>query len=212
TCFYVTPRIVTFFLVSPLVDYLLTDQQQIFIRYTRNDRRESRNAIYGEINGIIPNGNFLFRTNDGVTYDHVYTMSPNTLLDVRAGWQRFKEPNVRQHEGIFDPASLGFSTSVAALFGGVKYFPHFDFDQFADIGENLSSVTNHSIYSFQPTLTRIAGNHSVRAGYDWRMYREFGSNAGAQAGEYLFRNANAFTRQQDTSAGTFGQDLATFML
>ena len=69
------------------------------MRYTRNDRRESRNAIYGEVNGIIPNGNFLFRTNDGVTYDHVYTMTSSTLLDVRAGWQRFKEPNVRQHEG-----------------------------------------------------------------------------------------------------------------
>ena len=42
------------------------------MRYTRNDRRESRNAIYGEVNGIVPSGNFLFRTNDGVTYDHVY--------------------------------------------------------------------------------------------------------------------------------------------
>src|SRR5437867_3004282 len=71
---------------------------------------------------------------------------------------------------------------------------------------------NHRIYSFQPTLTRIAGNHSVRAGYDWRLYREFGSNPGAQAGEYMFRNNAAFTRQQDNSTGVFGQDLATFLL
>ena len=210
--FYVNPRDDTFYSTSTRIDHRLTDKQQLFVRYTRNDRRESRNAIYGEVNGIIPNGNFLFRTNDGVTYDHVYTITSSTLLDVRAGWQRFKEPNVRQHQGIFDPATLGFSSAVAGLFGGSKYFPHFDFDQFSDLGENLGAVTNHTIYSFQPTLTRIFGSHSLRAGYDWRQYRELGTNAGAQAGEYLFRNANAFTRQQDNSTGTFGQDLATFML
>jgi hypothetical protein len=210
--FYVNPRDDTFYSTSTRVDHRLTDKQQLFVRYTRNDRRESRNAIYGEVNGIIPNGNFLFRTNDGVTYDHVYTMTSSTLLDVRAGWQRFKEPNVRQHEGIFDPSSLGFSSAVAGLFGGAKYFPHFDFDQFSDLGENLSTVTNHSIYSFQPTFTRIFGSHSLRAGYDWRQYRELGTNPAAQAGEYVFRNANAFTRQQDNSTGTFGQDFATFML
>ena len=210
--FYVNPRDDTFYSTSTRVDHRLTDKQQLFVRYTRNDRRESRNAIYGEVNGIIPNGNFLFRTNDGVTYDHVYTMTSSTLLDVRAGWQRFKEPNVRQHQGIFDPSSLGFSSAVAGLFGGAKYFPHFDFDQFSDLGENLSTVTNHSIYSFQPTFTRIFGSHSLRAGYDWRQYRELGTNPAAQAGEYVFRNANAFTRQQDNSTGTFGQDLATFML
>jgi hypothetical protein len=210
--FYVNPRNDDFYSVSTRVDHRLTDKQQVFVRYTRNDRRESRNAIYGEVNGIVPNGNFLFRTNDGVTYDHVYTMTAHTLLDVRAGWQRFQEPNVRQHEGVFDPASLGFSSAVAGLFGGAKYFPHFDFDQFSDLGENLSSVTNHSIYSFQPTFTHIAGNHALRAGYDWRAYREFGSNLAARAGEYVFRNNAAFTRQQDNSAGTFGQDLATFLL
>jgi len=208
----VNPRNDTFYSVSSRVDHRLTDRQQLFVRYTRNDRRESRNAIYGEVNGIAPRGNFLFRTNDGVTVDHVYTMTSSTLLDVRAGWQRFKEPNVRQHEGRFDPASLGFSSAVTGLFGGASYFPFFDFDQFSDIGENLTSVTNHSIYSFQPTVTRIFGNHSLRAGYDGRLYKEFGSNPGAKAGEYTFRNNAAFTRQQDNSTGVFGQDLATFLL
>jgi carboxypeptidase family protein/TonB-dependent receptor-like protein len=210
--FYVNPRDDTFYSVSTRIDHRLSDKQQVFVRYTRNDRRESRNAIYGEVNGITPNGNFLFRTNDGVTYDHVYTIRADALLDIRAGWQRFQEPNVRQHEGIFDPATLGFSSSVAGLFGGAKYFPHFDFDQFSDVGENLAAVTNHSIYSVQPTFTRITGGHSLRIGYDWRMYREFGSNLGAQAGEYVFRNNAAFTRQQDNSTGVFGQDLATFLL
>ena len=39
-------------------------------RYTRNDRREARNAQLGTVNGVVPTGNFLFRKNDGVTYNH----------------------------------------------------------------------------------------------------------------------------------------------
>jgi hypothetical protein len=210
--FSINPRSDDFYSIATRVDHRISDKQQVFVRYTRNDRRESRNAFFGEVNGVVPTGNFLFRKNDGVTYDHVYTMTPSALVDVRAGWQRFQEPNVRQHEGIFDPASLGFSSSVTSLFGGAKYFPHFDFDQFTDIGDQIAATTIHSIYSFQPTLTRIVGNHSIRTGYDLRMYREFGSEAAGQAGEYVMRNNSAFTRAQDNSAGVFGQDVATFLL
>src|SRR5437867_2435034 len=98
--FYVNPRNDTFYSVSSRVDHRVTDRQQLFVRYTRNDRRESRNAIFGEVNGTIPTGNFLYRTNDGVTSDHVYTMTSSSLLDVRAGWPRFTEPIVRQLVGL----------------------------------------------------------------------------------------------------------------
>src|SRR5438270_102343 len=210
--FSINPRSDDFYSIATRVDHRISEKQQVFVRYTRNDRRESRNAFFGEVNGVVPTGNFLFRKNDGVTYDHVYTMSPSALLDVRAGWQRFQEPNVRQHEGIFDPASLGFPSSVTSLFGGAKYFPHIDCDLFTAIDDQIAATTVHSIYSFQPTLTRIVGNHSIRTGYDRRMSKEFGSEAAGQAGEYVMRNNSAFTRAQDNSAGVFGQDLATFML
>jgi carboxypeptidase family protein/TonB-dependent receptor-like protein len=210
--FYENPRTDDFYSTSFRVDHRITDAQQAFVRYTRNHRRESRNAIFGEVNGVVPTGNYLYRINDGVTYGQVYTMTPNALLDLRAGWSRFQELNVRQHEGLFDPASLGFPPAVAAAFGGAQYFPHFDFDLFSDIGDNLSDVTRHSIYSLQPTYTRVAGAHAIRAGYDVRLYREPGQNLGRAAGEYVMRNNAAFTRAQDNAAGTFGQDMASFLL
>jgi hypothetical protein len=210
--FSINPRTDDFYSISSRVDHRFTGKHQAFARYTRNHRRESRNAFFGEVNGVMPTGNFLFRINDGITYDHVYTISPGSLLDVRGGWQRFNEPNVRQHEGKFDPATFGFPPSVTALFGGARYFPHIDFDQFTDLGDQLGATTIHSIYSLQPTYTRIAGRHSVRAGYDLRLYREFGQELAAKAGEYQMRNASASTRSADNAAGTFGQDMATFLL
>jgi hypothetical protein len=210
--FSVNPRTDDFYSISTRVDHRLTDKQQIFVRYTRNDRREARSAIFGEVNGIVPTGNFLFRKNDGITADHVYTISSRSLLNVRGGWQQFREPNVRQHEGLFDPASLGFSSAVVGQFGGAQYFPHFDFDTLSDIGDNLAGNTTHTIYSFQPTYTRIMGKHSMKGGYDMRLYREFGANAGRQAGDYLMRNNAAFTRQQDNSTSQNWQDVASFLV
>jgi hypothetical protein len=210
--FSVNPRTDDFYSISLRVDHRLTDKQQIFVRYTRNDRKEARNAFFGEVGGIPPVGNFLFRINDGVTYDHVYTMDADSLLNVRAGWQRFQEPNIRQHQDLFDPASLGFSPAVVAQFGGARYFPRFDFDSLTDIGDNLAATVEHSIYSIQPTYTRMWGNHSVRVGYDARLYRESGFNNDRQAGEYLLRQNSAFTRAQDNSAGQFGLDVASFLL
>jgi hypothetical protein len=203
------PRTDDFYSISLRADHRLTDRQQVFVRYTRNDRVEARGAWAGQVNGVTPIGNNLYRINDGVTYDHVYTMNPSSLLNVRAGWQRFQEPNIRQHQG-FDPASLGFPSSVVAQFGGAQYFPRFDFDSLSDFGDNLAADTTHSIYSFQPTLTKMYGRHSVRAGYDMRLYREDSINPNRQAGQYDFRSN--FTRAQDNSAGLFGQDIASFML
>jgi hypothetical protein len=209
--FYANPRTDDFYSVSTRVDHTVTPKQRFMARFTRNDRREARGASFGEVNGIAPTGNFLFRINDGVTIDHTWTQNSASLWDIRAGWQRFREPNVRQHEGVFDPASLGFSPAVSSLFRGARYFPQFNFDTIGDIGDNLGDNTTHSIYSFQPTYTRLMGDHSMRAGYDVRLYHEFRSSLGRQAGEYNSTQSGAFTRQNNGSAAQNWQDVATFL-
>ena len=172
--------------------------QSLFVRYTRNDRQEARGNWAGEVNGIRPIGNFLYRVNDGVTGDHVWTISPRALLNVRAGWQRFQEPNVRQHEGAFDPASLGFPASTAAAVRPDATTCRASRSPACrSIGENVGGTTEHSIYSFQPTYTRMAGRHTFRGGYDFRLYQETGAGPGRSAGQYDF--ANNFTRQLDNS-------------
>jgi hypothetical protein len=210
--FYANPRNDTFNSESVRVDHTISARQRLFVRYTRNDRREARSAVFGTVNGIIPTGNYLYRKNDGITVDDTFTQSSTALWDIRAGWQRFQEPNIKQHQGIFDPATLGFSPSVLALFGGARYFPSFTFNTISGIGDNLAADTTHSIYSFQPTYTRLMGNHSLRAGYDLRLYHEFGSNLGRQAGEYTNSNSSAFTRQQDNSGPQLWLDVADFLM
>src|SRR5207342_3490224 len=102
--------------------------------------------------------------------------------------------------------------SVVSLFGGAKYFPFFGFDTIHDIGDSLAGSTTHTIYSFQPTYTKLWGNHALRGGYDMRLYHELSANPNRQAGEYLQTPGAAFTRQQDNTAAQNFQDVATFLL
>jgi Carboxypeptidase regulatory-like domain len=206
------PRTDTFHSESYRFDQIISDRQKFFIRYTHNNRLESRNNWTDVVNGIRPIGNFLFRINNGWAFDHVYSFSPTTILNTRVGFSRFNEPNVRQHEGAIRPASLGFPASTAAYFGDASYMVRFTLDPPSNIGESLGATTTHNIYSFQSTLSRIVGRHSWRFGYDFRAYRENSVNPGNFAGIYTF--SNNFTRGPlDTSSGeTIGQQLATLLL
>lgn len=206
------PRSDDFNSLSTRVDHRLSERHRFFVRYSWNDRRESRNNWSGEVAGIRPTGNFLYRVNHAFTYDHVYSRSASTLVNLKVGFSRFEEPNVRQHEGEFDPRSLGFSSRTAGFFGDVSYVPRLEVTGLTALGDSIGNAQFTNIYSVQPTFTKIAGNHSFKAGYDFRAYRYNRRDPGHAAGRYAF--ANDFTRGPlDNSGGAaVGQPLAAFLL
>jgi len=195
-------------------DHQITGQQRVFFRYTHNRRREFRGNWSGITQDIRATGNYLFRINNGGAFDHVYTISPTTVLNWRAGFQRFNEPSIRQHEGIFDPATLGFPARTVALFGGIKYVPRFEIGGFSSLGDTIGGGSTHSIYSFQPTLTKIVGGgrHQIRVGYDGRSYRENSFGPGHAAGRYDFGTAYTRGPLDNSPTAPIGQDFAAFLL
>jgi hypothetical protein len=206
------PRSDTFNSEAARFDFTYNERHNAFFRYTRNNRREARGNWTGVVGGIRPTGTFLFRNNNGATYDHIYTMSSNVVFNFRAGFSNFDSPTVREHEGAIDPATLGFSPNTASAFTGFSYLPRFETGEFSPLGESLGSLYSHTVYSVQPSMTRVAGNHTLRLGYDFRVYRENVSGPGHAAGRYDFRTD--FTRGpfDDSPAAPIGQDLAALLL
>lgn len=206
------PRTDDFYSNSFRYDQTISEKQRFFFRFTYNNRVEARGAAAGVVNGIKPTGNFLYRINSGSTYDYLYNLTPTTVLNMRVGFSRFNEPNIRQHEGAIAPASLGFPQATAALFGPEEYLPRFEISGYAALGDSVGGGTTHNIYSFQPMLTKIAGRHSIRMGYDLRSYRENAYGPGHSAGRYDFGN-NFVRGPLDNSAGAaVGQSLASMLL
>ena len=207
------PRTDTFHSESFRFDQTVSDKQRFFVRYDHNFRRESRGNWTGEVNGIRPTGNFLFRINNGGVFDHLYNLGPTAVLNTRVGFSRFIEKNQRQHQGQIDPASLGFSSQTADFFGDASYLPRFEFQNGGPslLGDSRGDTTTFNIYSAQPTLTKIAGGHSFKMGYDFRAYRENNIPSAQAAGRYDFNND--FTRQTDTAPRVAGgQQFAAFLL
>ena len=207
------PRGDDFYSVNFRGDHQFNNNNKTFVRYSRNNRVEYRGAWTGEQNGVTPTGNYLYRINDAVTGDHVWTMSPTTVLNLRGSWSKFKEPSLRQNQGIFDPATLGFAPARTSLFGDAKYFPRVQFpsDVYSPLGDSFAGGTNFDITTFQPTVTKFFGNHSVRAGYDYRRYHETSTPSYHAAGRYEF--SRDYTNG-GTGLGTapIGQELASMLL
>lgn len=200
-----------FHAMSGRIDHRLSNRHRLFLRYSWNDRVENRGNWTGEVGGVKPIGNYLYRVNHNATYDHIYSHSASTLLNLRFGLSRFEEPNVRQHEGLFDPKSLGFSPATAALFADASYVPRFEIGGMSVLGDSIGGGRYTNVYSAQPTFTRIMGSHNVRLGYDFRVHQDNANSPGHAAGRYDFDTS--FTRQLDNSpAAPVGQQFAAFLL
>jgi hypothetical protein len=205
------PRTDDFWNLSTRIDHRFSNRHRGFLRFSFNDRKEARSNWTGEVNGIRPIGNYLFRTNYNSIYDHVYSHSNTTVLNVKIGFSRFEEPNIRQHQGEFDPKTLGFSATTAGYFGDASYFPNFPVDQVDSLGQNMGDTQYTTVYSLQPTLTRMMGNHSVRLGYDGRLHKYNRYPSMHAAGQYTF-STNYTRGPVDNSPGYYGQGFAAFLL
>jgi hypothetical protein len=194
------------------VDHVISERQTIFVRYSRGDRTETDENRTGITNGIRATGFEENRVTNNAIYDHIFNLNSTAILNLRAGFSRFYNPERSASDGALDPASLGFSDRTVSQFSDKAGLPRLDIPGIIELGGRSPDVVAHNIYYFQPNLTKIAGNHSMRLGYDFRSYRENVYPPADVAGRYRFRTD--FTRMSDLSstAAPFGQELASFLL
>jgi TonB dependent receptor len=201
------------------IDHNLSSVNRLFVTAYWNKRREDRynwaqgaaNATgAGAIDGILVTQGYDYRSNTGVTGGYTSALSSRLLLDVRTSWARFGE--WRDPAQTIDPAKLGFSPAALQLMGNYQYLPLFTFGSFSTTNENSTIASlgarrsdwgdgfNRPLntLSVAPTLTRIWGAHTVRAGYDFRWQRWNIISDGYPGGRFQFNGA--YTRTSNSAA------------
>ena len=194
------------------VDQNINDRQRFFVRYSMYDRASTYNNYFDNaFTGI----QFIFKSYTGV-FDHVYTLSPSMVLNTRYSYNRF----IRGSDGNklaegFDVTTLGFSQQYASQVPKeIARFPRINLTGYISNGftGEYRPVMNHTAAA---TLTKSAGAHSVRTGFEYRVYQEadrFFSNA--QTGQFTFDST--YTRgpldNSATSPGSIGQSVASLLL
>lgn len=195
------------------IDHNINSNNRIFGKYYHSRNTEDRYNLTGEPDSIFRG--FENRRNNGGNIDYTSTLSSNFVLDLRASYNQFK---LRRYQ-VDQPtaAELGFTGIPPERRDGL--FPRFDFRNYMTVGSqrsdwNAGQERPFDLFSFQPTLTQIFGNHTFRYGYDFRRLHERFSTDGYSTGRFLFDGT--YTMQASNSGATQrdrpGRDLASFLL
>jgi hypothetical protein len=206
------PEIADYWNYTFRIDQNIGDKQRIFMRGS-SYRRDSvyNNYFKNEFVGT----NFLFDSKAGVV-DHVYTISPTMVLNTRYSYNRFiRGSDALAAAQAFDITKLGFSAAYAAQVPkAMARFPRINLTSYISNGatNELRPVNNHTVSS---TMTKVWGKHSIRSGFEFRIYQEadrFMSNA--QTGQFTF-DANWTKGPLDnstTAPSSVGQSVASLLL
>jgi hypothetical protein len=194
------------------VDQNLGDKQRFFVRYSHYIRNSTYNQYFN--NAFVGDQFYFYST--AAAFDHVYTLSPTMVLNSRYSYNRFIRGSDQPAEAIdFDLASLGFSQKfISQVPKDQVRFPRINLTGYISNGHTNENrpVMNHTVAS---TITKSAGAHSIRGGFEYRVYQEadqFKSNQ--QTGQFTF--GTTWTRGPlDNSAGSpssIGQSVAELLL
>ena len=195
------------------IDHNINENNRIFGKLFYSKSSEDRYNFL-DVPDSITQG-FEYRTNIGGNLDYTSTLSPNLVLDIRSSLNDFEQE--RAQANPLSAGDLGF-TGIAGLTNSTV-FPRFDFTNYDTLGAERSDFNeglnrDFRLFSFQPTLTQIFGNQTLKYGYDYRKLLEKRTTNGYNAGRFLFdglytspaSNSNSTTRNQ------VGRDLAAFLL
>jgi hypothetical protein len=190
------------------IDRQISDRSRLFFSYVFNHRDELRNST--GLPGIVLRGNWQQeRTNNAAVADWVTTLSPRTVLNLRASANRFIETDDKRSGDNFDISQLGFKGAFYSL--DTATYPHLTFEQYTEAGPGAKYRSPDNTFSFQGTLTRNLGRHYVKTGGEFRYIQSNRINAGEANGRFDF--TRAFTRRDPNNSDAFsGNSIASFLL
>lgn len=196
------------------IDHTFSERHRIFGRYSQGWRTEIDENSAGTVNGVRINGRLGHRGNKGGVLDYIFVGSSNTILNLRAGYTRFKQDRFSLASFDYDIRKMGFSPQALALFTA-NTLPQINISNYSSPVEPTGYLNTNPTWSLQPTLTRIQGSHAMRFGYDYRVYQQNRADQTYKAGQYTFNND--FTRQTDQNPSLpieqlQAQGMAAFLL
>ncbi|MGH9839584.1 MAG: TonB-dependent receptor domain-containing protein [Blastocatellia bacterium] len=209
--FRIAPRELLWHAYIGRLDYNFSERHRMFVRFNANTYWDLRQTLDTDAAR-----NRTDRPGLGFVFDDVYVFNPQLLVNVRYGLT-YQNSVTKLFTQGFDLAKLGFSSQLIGEINAKNNpagiaFPEVVIDGYSTVGASGGTSFTPVYQTWQATLTRVIGSHSLRVGGDFRLLRESGYNFGNVAPRLEF--SNTWTRGPlDTSAGApIGQGLASFLL
>ncbi len=194
------------------IDHTVSEKHRVFARWQRDYWQEDKNRFLSANDNIT--GVVLNRINRGIAFDDVYVFSPSFLMNFRYGVTAQEFPERRVSKG-FDLSSLGLSSALTSLIPkDLATFPRVNVNPYTvlsnwESGDGLtSSLTHH----FNLNFTKLLGQHNLRFGMDYRVYREFRNRYMNDISPNLNFAATYTSASNVAAAPQLGGEIAAFLL
>ena len=169
--FYSLPAKEDYWTTIGRVDHAFSEKNRLFVRFHRDFWEEDKNRSFGnDVNGVILN-----RINRGIALDDVHMFSPALVLNFRYGLAAQEFPERRVSRG-FDLASLGFSSNLVGLVSkSLATIPRTAVAPLTSLAnwETGDGVTSSISHNFVGNFTWMKGDHTLRFGPEYMLFREF---------------------------------------
>lgn len=169
--FYSLPAQEDYWTTIGRIDHAFTEKNRMFVRWHRDFWEEDKNRSFGnDVNGIILN-----RINRGISLDDVHMLSSTMVLNLRYGISAQEFPERRVSKG-FDLSALGFSSNLTGLVDkSLATIPRTAVGSLTTLsgwesGDGTTSSISHNAVA---NIAWMKGNHNVRFGWDFMVFREF---------------------------------------
>ncbi|MGC8793350.1 MAG: carboxypeptidase regulatory-like domain-containing protein [Bryobacteraceae bacterium] len=200
---------------SNRVDWNINDYTRFTVRHIRNNFNSYDVEFYP--GAADPNTGFPFtRANHNLVVDLTRTLSPTSVLNFRAGLQRYLTANRNYKRGQVTPKDLGFSPTFVAQ--ASPFFPYFGFGgstlgsaAFTGAGQGSGNFTPDQINNVDGTWSKIVGKHAIKIGGQGRLERTYDIRAGYDAGAFTFSSTATNLDPQVVDPGA-GDAVASFLL
>ena len=191
-------------------DYNWSAQQRTSMSqtYNRGSGRRSGNGIPSgnpAKTGVDPR----WRRHYGGIVDHVWSMNPTTVFNVRLSYDRAMDLTEQNSANLFDGASLGFKGRTGS--SAAAHFPNFALTDYAAWGDGNLTFMARDTFSSVFDLSKTVNRHFLKMGLRLGQGRFYEKNTGDWNGRFEF--TKAFT-QRDPQRGdaTSGNAVAEFLL
>lgn len=208
-------------IVAGRVDHTFSEKHSFFARYSRERRFQAEPNFLGS---AASNVRKVKDTFVNLTFNDVYSFTPNIINNFRYGYTRVRAKQLPESLG-FDPTELGLPSYLRDRASVLK-FPDFTIGGGAQ-GQTLAGEITGGIiggagnnqprdtHTIANGVTWITGNHTVRGGGEFRLYRFYPFQYFTPTGSFSF--SRTWTRGPNPTANPAnvaetGSSLASFLL
>jgi hypothetical protein len=194
------------------VDHVLSANHRFFVRFARNKRTEVNDfaSFPPEASPWYQHG----RMNVGLAGELTSVLTPTLILNSRVGFIRH-DFYIQTHGDNFDAAQLGFPSSLMSQVPR-STFPQIQWEGFTTFGStfggNTGSIfTVSDTWSWSEMFSKVAGNHSIKFGGEYRAMINDQQNPTSSFGRFTF--SRAFTQADPLRAdAASGSSVAALLL